>query len=617
MAFLIRAISHSAEGREIVRASRVEGETLTIGRDPACDVHLTDLAVALRHATATRDAGRLEISTEAGLTVELNGRKVAAGAIELATGGDLLIASHLLRFMPCPAGSDEIALDVERITESEVKLDKSSERLFSLSSVMPTKRAGAWLLAILVLGFGLAWPIYTWQQRQSEQHKAAEFARFQADEIWSTGHLSLGHAALQKNCSACHVKAFESVRDTACLACHKDIHDHGDPFRLARARPELTGWGRFQLRVKQAFNLPPGRCIDCHTEHEGAREMPATPQRFCTDCHADLKTRLPDTRIGNAGDFGNAHPEFKPVLVAGWSGGRPVTERVALDAHPREASGLKFPHALHLSRSSGVAQMTRRLAPGYGFGQALACKDCHVPTSDGIRFRPVEMEADCAMCHSLAYDRVGGRIRSLPHGRPDLVVAALRGQYRGRSSLPTPNFSPVSRQRPGEGIALRDQIRFSTAAASAGGSDRAIRAVFSPGGACYDCHRVEVPPAGSLNFRIAPVALPARYLQRGWFDHRAHGAQSCQSCHGAEKSQSASDLLLPGITSCRVCHGGERTTKPVASSCAMCHDYHMDRGVPAMIVRQRARGKRQESSATGAAQSRLTDSDRPLRQGAL
>jgi hypothetical protein len=599
MAFLIRAISHSAEGREIVRPSRVEGERLSIGRDPACDVHLTDLAVALRHAVAQREAGRLEIVCEAGLTVELNGRKAAAGVIELATGGELLIASHLLRFMPLAAGSDEISVDVERVTESEVKLDKSAERLFSLSSVMPTKRAGAWLLAILILALGLGWPIYAYMQRQAQRQHSAEFARFQADEIWSTGHLSAGHAALQKNCSACHVKPFESVRDTACLSCHASVHDHGDPFRLARARPELTGWGRFQLRVKQAFNLPPGRCIDCHTEHEGASEMPVTPQKFCSDCHADLKARLPDTRIGNARDFGEAHPEFKPVLVAGWSGGRPVMQRVGLDAHPREASGLKFPHALHLSRSNGVAQMARRLAPSQGFGQALQCKDCHSPTSDGIRFRPVDMEADCEMCHSLAYDRIGGSIRSLPHGRPALVVAALRDQYGGRSSLASPNFSPVVRRRPGEGIALTERVRFAAGAASAGGAERAIRSVFSPGGACYDCHRVVAPPPGSLDFRIEPVSFPSRYLQRGWFDHRAHRGQTCQSCHGAEGSQSASDLLLPGINSCRACHGGERTSKPVASACAMCHDYHLDRGAPTMIVKQRIGGRGQVGAERG------------------
>ena len=51
MAFLLRFISHSADGREIVRTSRVDDQLLRIGRDPNSDIRLNDLAVALHHAT--------------------------------------------------------------------------------------------------------------------------------------------------------------------------------------------------------------------------------------------------------------------------------------------------------------------------------------------------------------------------------------------------------------------------------------------------------------------------------------------------------------------------------------------------------------------------------------
>src|SRR4051794_12682731 len=118
MAFVLRTVSHSAEGREIVRTARVDADRLTIGRDPESDVHLTDLAVALRHATVERAGPKLSVRVEPGLTVELNGRKCASGTIELGTGGDILIASHLLRFMPTPPDADEIQVGVERITEA-------------------------------------------------------------------------------------------------------------------------------------------------------------------------------------------------------------------------------------------------------------------------------------------------------------------------------------------------------------------------------------------------------------------------------------------------------------------------------------------------------------------
>jgi predicted CXXCH cytochrome family protein len=585
VAFVLRLVSTSAEGREIVRAARVEGDRLTLGRGPESDVRLTDLAVALRHATVERTEGQLLIRAEPGLTVELNGRSASAGTIDLAGGGDLRIASHLLRFLPRAAESDDVAVTVERVAESGAKIGRDSERLFSLAPVLPGKRPLAWLLALLVLAVCVAWPIGTYYDRQQRSER---FARFQADELWSSGHLSRVHANLQHDCSACHVRPFESVRDAACAACHRDIHGHADPFRLARAQPDLTSWGAFQLRLKQALNLPPGRCIDCHTEHQGPQEMAPTPQRFCAACHADLKGKLNDTRLGDASDFGRAHPEFQPALITGWNGEEPVVRRLSLAGRPQERSGLKFPHALHLSPLGGPAQMARRL----GVGPRLDCADCHRPEPRGARFQPVDMERDCAMCHSLAFGRTGGTVRTLRHGDPAQVVAELRDFYSLRAPPLPPSLAPLARRVPGAVPQAEARIQFSRGA-NLPGADAAIRAVFSPGGACYDCHQVEAPPAGSLAFRIHPVAFPERYVRHGWFDHRAHAAQSCASCHDAAHSQAASDLLLPGIETCRGCHGGERTSKPVASSCAMCHDYHAREGVPAMILRQRERGQRQ------------------------
>ena len=186
MAFLLRQISHSADGREIVRPSRVEGDRLTIGRDPGCDVHLTDLAVALTHATVER-AGPAVLSVAAGpgLYVELNGRKVTSGSIDVAGGGDIRIASHFLRFLPTPADSSEIGIDIERVAEARADLDASDDRLFSLASVLPSKRVAAWLFALLVLGLCLAWPIKSYYDRQQRQDQQAAARQFHADEMWS------------------------------------------------------------------------------------------------------------------------------------------------------------------------------------------------------------------------------------------------------------------------------------------------------------------------------------------------------------------------------------------------------------------------------------------------
>jgi predicted CXXCH cytochrome family protein len=446
----------------------------------------------------------------------------------------------------------------------------------------------AWLLALLVLALCIGWPVKTFHDRQQ---RAARFAHFQADEIWSAGHLSAAHANLQHDCSACHVKPFESVRDTACASCHRDIHGHADPFRLARAQPDLTAWGRFQLRIKQALDLPPGRCIDCHREHDGPQHMAPTPQRFCSDCHGSLASKLPDTKLGNANDFARVHPDFRPAVITGWSGERPILTRVS-GPGAREENGLKFPHALHLSRTGGAAQMARRL----GMGSALDCAGCHRPEPNGARYQPVSMERDCAMCHSLAFARTGGTVRTLRHGDPAQVIADLSDYYRFRTAPPPPSLAPAARRLPGTSASAAVRMRFE-AGAAAPGPEAAVRAAFSRGGACYDCHEVSAPPAGSLAYRIHPVAFPERYVRHGWFDHRAHAAQSCGSCHAAARSQSASDVLIPGIATCRGCHGGEGTAKPVASPCAMCHDYHARAGAPAFVIRQRLRGARREVAA--------------------
>jgi predicted CXXCH cytochrome family protein len=209
------------------------------------------------------------------------------------------------------------------------------------------------------------------------------------------------------------------------------------------------------------------------------------------------------------------------------------------------------------------------------------------------------MERDCAACHSLAFARTDGTVRTLRHGDPAQVIADVRDYYRFRTAPAPPSLAPAARRLPGFAPAAATRIRFE-AGAHAPGPEAAVRAIFSRGGACYDCHRVDAPPAGSLAYRIHPVAFPERYVRHGWFDHRPHAAQSCGSCHQAARSNAATDLLLPGIATCRGCHGGERTAKPVASPCAMCHSYHARPGAPAMVLRQRLRGERRAVPAAEA-----------------
>jgi len=627
MAFLLRNISYSADGREIVRSSRVNDDLLKAGRDPDCDIVLNDLAVALHHASIEQvGESRIGISAEMGMTLEIDGSTTQFGHIDLTTGGTIKIGPFLLRVMAAELGADDVAIDITR-ADDEDESDRFDTRRFALQSVLPGKRATAWTLTLAVLALFLAWPIWSFYANRSGEDRMAQ--GFHADRLWLSGSLSESHAALRDNCQACHATPFVAVRDESCRACHTAIHDHADLGRLQQATPNLGGFRRIQQRIGALFGQDPGRCVDCHTEHEGSQRMVPTPQQFCADCHDDIRSRLPDTRLASASDFERGHPEFQAAVLIRWDNDTPRMQRVSLDRNPREMSNLKFPHDLHLDPRGGAAQMGRRLGARYGFGDSLQCSDCHVPTPDGTRFQPPNMEADCGMCHSLAFDEIGGTIRTLRHGSPNQVIADVRGLYRAGGPQ-RPTDLATDRERPGDIAQIRAAIQVARArAGTQTRADQAIRGVFSQGGACFDCHEVIQPTDGSLNYGIRPVAFPTRYMLNGWFDHRPHqivqrpgqrrqeGAEACASCHVAATSSNATDLLLPNLASCRTCHGGETTSAPIPSTCAMCHDFHMDAGTPAMLLRQTVRGRRWQTTVIPIQpqlQSRPTAAAAPRRQ---
>lgn len=590
MSFIVRQISRTADGREIVRPRSFAQAELSIGRGTESDIHLPDLAVTLHHAVIRHISdSSIEISSVAGLPFEVDGRSVASARINVQKGADIRIGSHALSVSASEAGeAPAVVITVERVgAVSDASEAKNESHVFSLAAVLPSKRVFAWVLAAAVLAIFLAWPLFSIHTSEPAKTRAVAF---HADEMWSSGDLSQVHTKLQNNCQACHTDPGVAVRDDSCVACHDAVHDHADPKRLAAARPELSLPGKAERAVAATFNIPPGRCVECHTEHEGAKAMPTTAQRFCSDCHADLASRLPDAKVANASDFGTDHPEFRPTIRPSLNG---PFARVSLAGAPKEDNGLKFPHKLHLSASGGVARMAQTLGGQEGYGNALKCADCHRTDSSGTSFIPVDMERNCSSCHSLAFEQVGGTVRTLRHGDPAQVIADIRAYYRATGPQRPVALQGMTRRRPGDFATQEAAISFARAsAARPTGAESAVRMVFSEGGACADCHVVTQPGAKGAPFGIAPVKLPRRYLAKGWFDHASHDSEKCESCHLASKSDKAGDVLLPGIATCQTCHGGETAHKKVPSSCAMCHDYHMDSSAPLMIRKDRVRGKR-------------------------
>lgn len=580
MAFLLRTITLTADGREIVRDTRIEKPQIGIGRAAEREIHLTDLAVEPDHARIEQIGDRRILVRSVGtLGFAVDGRTVQRIEIDAAAGAELAFGGHRIT-----VGRDDgaITLTVRREAPlSDAAEEKDEAAVFSLREKLPGKRAMAWALSIAILVLFLAVPIISFATRPAQDDRRID--QVMGDKAWSPGALSDAHHGLESNCEACHVKAFVSVRDESCKACHADAHDHAPPTRIADARASPGVGGRFLNAVATTFGKAgPGACVDCHGEHQGAGRLPPTPQAFCADCHGSLKERLTDTALGDASDFGTAHPEFRALVAVqpGTPYARPQFARLSLASRPRDNTGLKFPHDLHLSRTNGVARMARTMRAEHGFGDALACKDCHKPTADGVRFLPVDMERNCQMCHSLAFDRIGGTVRTLRHGKPDEVVAELRALYRFSAPGAAAGVGGLDRRRPGfyapgQGVARPAR------------ADQAIAQVFSGQGICGECHTV-VPPgaSGSGGWRVMPVHQTARFFQNGWFSHAAHSTETCESCHGASRSNKASDLLLPDLKSCRTCHGGEGSGAKVATGCALCHNYHADDGAPWLAKRK-------------------------------
>jgi hypothetical protein len=586
MAFLIRVVSASATGREIVREQRLEQDRLTIGRDPRSDIQLEDFEVALYHALLHRTGPESVMATAiAALPFSIDGHPAERGEIPLATGAEIRIAGYRL-LVSWDAEAQAVAILVERFGLLARSMDKAREaETFSLAGKLPGRRLLSWLAALTILAIFLVWPIWSFHQRETSRLTPTQIAQVShaADASWSPGPLSAAHASLARNCTACHVDAFVAVRDTSCRTCHAAVHDHAAPARLATALTPGDWAGRLKRSVAHTLDRPAGRCVDCHSEHQGGEALPAPAQKFCADCHGALKSKLPDTRLPDASDFGRDHPQFTAAVML-QPGAHPRFGRVSLDADPREETGLKFPHGLHLSAINGVARMAQTTGQAAG-GKGLDCASCHVPDPTNGGFRPVTMEATCQSCHSLAFDQQGGVVRTLRHGDADEVRAQLRDYFGSHSPTAPVALQGMARRRPG--------VPLATAPVAAwGGPTQAIRAVFSPGGACFDCHTVTPPSTpGELDFGIAPVTLPDHYLTNAWFDHRAHATQTCLSCHAATKSNDARVVMQPRIAECRTCHAGEKATRaaPVASRCAMCHVYHRDPGQPASADRRKGK----------------------------
>jgi predicted CXXCH cytochrome family protein len=550
MRWLIRRVFRKGKGQISYEEEIHEGDVLTVGRATDCIVQLPDLRAALDHAGITAlGSGRYRVESRILAGIRIDGQITQAATV--GAGARVEIGASRLTLLAPPRGYDA-AIEVGALDRTEQAAAKARQALpTTLAETRLGKRGPSWILFLLILAVGFAIP--------AASHYAPGLRAFLAHAhlpgtgFWNPGPLDSAHRYFGDDCTSCHQHAFLTVRNDACLACHATTKAHADP-------------AKFHLAA-----LGDSDCRSCHQDHNGPNGMIRTDQRLCADCHGDLAAKTAGaSTLPDISDFGTAHPEFRLNLPAWTASGKFMPVATTWSKGLAEHSGLKFNHAKHLDPKG----LNTPDGP-----RTLACADCHRPEPGGAKMQPIQFEGMCHQCHTLGFDTLAPD-REVPHADVAGVIYALDEYYAKRAleggyddAAAPPGVR--QRRRPGQPPASQQEKQAALAWARQR-SGQAARTVFT-GKACITCHTVTEPsPEGNgKDWKIAPVRVSGQWYVDAKFTHARHATMACEDCHaGAAKSDTASDLLIPGIATCRDCHGGTHSARKVQSTCIDCHDFH-------------------------------------------
>lgn len=564
--------------------STVEQDTLRIGRGAGADLRFDDTAVALEHALLRRlpapERGSGPGRSRGYEVVDLgsvtgtyrNGEQVSSA--RLADGDEIGIGGWVLKVRQSDP-EDPLFLHV-RPAEAEPRPDAppvSAPRV-DYASAYRLRRGvlNKATLGLLAVGISALVVAALPLARRLDAFRPGELAPVHAGRIELSG------------CGACHTP-FSGVADRRCQGCHGPGKPDAVPVHAGGA--QVVG-GRAAAT-----------CTACHREHFGTDALLDAADSRCLACHRRIEL-VPGTGLGTepgSGSaaaplfavtvtrFGGDHPELRVDLPVGPSLTDPsadqgadggATRRVPVtspEARRGDPTALRMNHAKHL-KPGLVTPIGRR---------DLTCETCHRADPGGPSgLAPATFDTVCKACHALTFDDRYPDEHAPHEGGLDLRND-IEGIYRDKK-MTRPR---TLRQRRTDRLLDRGPRDTDLRR-----SDEAIDAEARLYQQCIRCHVIDLdadPPVVDTAF------APERWLPYARFDHGAHRIDGleCEDCHaGARLSESAADLLLPGIASCTPCHGGTgapgdgEAAPPfpvVAASarCASCHTYHSPLGIPA------------------------------------
>jgi len=525
----------------------ISGASIRIGRSTENELYLSDFRTSLHHATVHDRQGRYYIEAESGSDIRVN-NDITQSA-RLNSGDIIAVGPYDIEILSAEEGKD-LEITVELVRQLGDDLEKLKQRsVTTLAATGFSRRRWSWVFFSIIALLFLALPIAAFFS--DEVRDLFKDAPITADVAWKSGEFESAHTFFANDCKACHQKAFETVRDTACVTCHTETHTHADPLFF-----ELSG-------------LNETRCATCHKEHNGRDGLVRRDEGLCGDCHKDLDSKT-GTDLKNVQDFGNSHPDFSATMFRYDAAAKKFsTAREVLKENPKETSNLKFPHDKHLS-VEGVD------APGGS--RVMVCADCHSPEPGGIGMKPINMKQHCAECHSLEFEAdIPQRI--VPHGNLEHILYTLTEYYGnvalkgGYDDIDAPAIVR-NRRRPGQRITpkeRKDAFLWAKQKAMSVGEDLFEDRV------CATCHGVsKVDNSDSPKWEIAPVRLADTWLPKARFVHKKHETMQCTDCHDATKSEESGDVLIPAIDNCQQCHAGtEKAHNKVQSTCVDCHGFHI------------------------------------------